>query len=1157
MSAEAVLLALGTTMAKALFHSWLGRTTAADITTDLVDLIDLQLTGVMERRRARRLFERLAEQIAIKLEPFIAVEFEGLPDNERLAAIFAVDTALKKADLRDEVLLAADLDPSVLEQTLRQHVGDLAKASALSSQAVALYDVLLTETCAYLVELRTALPSYTSTAITELLRRETEVSELLEEVLRRLPAPLDIGRGGDPDAAFELKYRRRIAQQLDRLQLFGITVGEEVRRYALSVAYITLTARHMPATKDRPREKLDSLEPRARQSASTTRIFDDIAAEHEGVTDNVRVDTILREADAHLLRGEAGSGKTTLLQWLAVRSARREFADELSPWNETVPFFLQLRRYVGHDLPAPEHFLLHTARNLSEQMPRGWVHRVLESGRGLILIDGVDELPEPERPLARRWIEDLVADFPESRTVVTSRPPAVEDNWLSHIGFSLAELQPMELSDIHAFINHWHRAAAEPLGDDETEAVVRLGDRLATAVQDTPVLRSLATNPLLCAMLCALHRDRQTQLPADRLELYRIAIEMLLERRDVEREVAPASGFSLTLPQKEILLRDFAYWLMVNGRSDADADEVVRCFERRLPGLGLGSTATSSLIYRYLLERSGVLREPVEGRVDFVHRTFQEYLAAKEVVEQDSIDFLIERSHQDQWKEVVVLAAGYARMSERERLIRGLIHRGIVDDTRRHRLHLLAIACLETARELSPDLRSMLEELLQSLIPPTNISDARALSSAGDLAVPLLAQHSDARAVVAAACVRGLSLIGSADAMQALRVFSRDRRVTVTRELIRGWQQFDPETYAEQVLAECSLEYGSLTLRDTALVSSLHHLSRLKSLRVIVPRSCRSLEYLMPAAPIVVSLQADGGALEDFSALSNMPALQHVYIASNVRIKSLTFLAKSPAKSVVIRSCPNLSDISALSGIAVTSLRISGCRAVTDAGVVGTLANCSRLELKGTAIADIDFLDETTVPGLMWLDLSATQVSSLEALRGRYALEVLGLEDCSSLTSIEPLSELSHLRSLSLDGSVGIDDIASVSGCESLAMVSLAGLFRLRNIESLAKLRRLRFVDLSGTSCDSVGPLANLPFLESVYLGLTDQLWDLTPLTELPRLRRLHVANSGFLDWPFLLALSLSRVIVDGRCPRAIREELRRRGCSVLVVSTHPQLSAV
>ena len=76
-------------------------------------------------------------------------------------------------------------------------------------------------------------------------------------------------------------------------------------------------------------------------------------------------DGVLGRSRRALVIGQAGSGKTTLLQWLAVRSALGDFGGSLGGWNDTVPFFIPLRRYVNRSLPAPEEFPLAVGRNLA------------------------------------------------------------------------------------------------------------------------------------------------------------------------------------------------------------------------------------------------------------------------------------------------------------------------------------------------------------------------------------------------------------------------------------------------------------------------------------------------------------------------------------------------------------------------------------------------------------------------------------------------------------------------------------------------------------------------------------------------------------------------------------------------------------------------
>jgi hypothetical protein len=65
-------------------------------------------------------------------------------------------------------------------------------------------------------------------------------------------------------------------------------------------------------------------------------------------------------------------------------------------------------------LPAPEQFLTGVADTIIGTMPPGWVHRQLAEGRGLLLVDGVDQLQTDRRPTVRTWLEDLLDTYPES-----------------------------------------------------------------------------------------------------------------------------------------------------------------------------------------------------------------------------------------------------------------------------------------------------------------------------------------------------------------------------------------------------------------------------------------------------------------------------------------------------------------------------------------------------------------------------------------------------------------------------------------------------------------------------------------------------------------------------------------------------------------------
>lgn len=369
---------------------------------------------------------------------------------------------------------------------------------------------------------------------------------------------------------------------------------------------------------------------------------------------------------------------------------------------------------------------------------------------------------------------------------------------------------------------------------------------------------------------------------------------MLLERRDLEREIG--SEQRLSLPEKLILLQEFAYWLVLNEQSDATYQIALDRFAHRLQFMPDVKLSAEEVV-RFMLVRSGLLREPIPGRIDFIHRTFfQEYLAAVEVVELGNIPMLVSRAAEDNWREVVVLAAGACHRSQREVLFfRGLIDRGHKDVTNRHTLWLVAVACVETAREVSPAIRREIFDCLGELLPPQNMSEAKkALSSAGELALDALEKKfKSARATEVAACIRTATLVGGEASLHLLSNYSNDNRITVQRALLRAWQLHDmPEQYAETVLADAHLVRGDVTLSDASLLPHVKKYLK-KNLKKRYPSSC-----------------ATNHSIPSTSATSHSSrVLTHGSMATSRPLTSLKTIPNSPSSTLRIANTSMTSEL--------------------------------------------------------------------------------------------------------------------------------------------------------------------------------------------------------------------------------------------------------
>jgi hypothetical protein len=511
---------------------------------------------------------------------------------------------------------------------------------------------------------------------------------------------------------------------------------------------------------------------------------------------------------------------------------------------------------------------LHAARSaLAGGQPAGWAHRVLRAGRGLLLIDGIDEIPDEQREEVRRWMRELMGDFPGNLWLVTSRPSAVREDWLAGEEFTELSLSPMARHETAAFVRRWHDAA---------DADPDLADVLLGAMRTNADLGRLAVNPLMCGLLCALHRERHGFLPNSRKDLYDAALAMLLERRDVERSVAVPDSLRLSKETQVQLLQKLAHWMIRNDRAEMEQADAIAQFGRALSQMA-HVDASPEEVFRHLLDRSGLLREPAEGRVDFVHRTFQDYLGAKAAVEEGDFPLLLDNAHRDQWEDVIRMAVAHARPAERARLLLGLITETDVDDfgahfveetpngrgLRRLSFHriLLAAACLEQATELDPTVRDEVTRMTAYLLPPQFREIAGMLADrSGSLVLGLLPGPEGLTDREAEFTVVAASRTGLDAALPVLARYRNHPSLDVRRQLVGAWHRFDTDEYAREIVAH---------LDPKDLYFTAHHIDHLRALRAMGGRS--RIQIAREHDPEVLTEHIDAERLTHLWLLAGLP----------------------------------------------------------------------------------------------------------------------------------------------------------------------------------------------------------------------------------------------------------------------------------------------
>lgn len=408
-----------------------------------------------------------------------------------------------------------------------------------------------------------------------------------------------------------------------------------------------------------------------------------------------------------VLLGDPGSGKSTFVNFVALclagealQSPRanltllttplpkedEEGQDEESPqtWEHgpLLPVRVVLRDFVARGLPASgvrataDHLWcfmkteLQTA-SLADYAPH--LHQELLTKGGLILLDGLDEVPEAHRRRTqiREAVEDFAAVFARCRILVTGRTYAYQQQDWRLTNFEVTVLAPFSAGQIRRFVDRWYAHVAELRHLDGRDSQGRAED-LKRAIFDGERLRGLAERPLLLTLMASLHAWRGGSLPEKREELYADAVNLLIDRWESQRVVRDAQG------KVAVIQPSLAEWLQVDrdrvrgflnelafaghaahpdltGTADVAEKELVA----GLMGLSRNPDVRPQRLVEYLSQRAGLLVPRGVGVYTFPHRTFQEYLAACHLTDHDFPDLLagLARREPGRWREVALLAA--------------------------------------------------------------------------------------------------------------------------------------------------------------------------------------------------------------------------------------------------------------------------------------------------------------------------------------------------------------------------------------------------------------------------------------------------------------------------------------------------------------------
>jgi energy-coupling factor transporter ATP-binding protein EcfA2 len=454
-----------------------------------------------------------------------------------------------------------------------------------------------------------------------------------------------------------------------------------------------------------------------------------------------------------IIVGSPGAGKSTLLRFLALdifatepllRQLRERWPGYLPIWI-SFPFWTrQIASAAAGTVASLERIVAQWLELQGEPGLVPLVSRALAEGQVILLVDGVDEWFDEAAAGTALTLLNAMVQRRQCPVVVSSRPYGERVLRNLDAAWERRELAPLTSGQQVEFATTWFEVGAEV-----TPARARAKAQAFVAeIRRSSELVEVAGVPLLFGGLIAL-RLSGANLPRSRFKAYAELAARLLDVQPAARDLASLRSRhsdELDRDTRERVLCALAFHIQEHTTAHETVDALTKTtatafckgfLERELELPPHEAHRRAAQLIDLGEQSLGVLVQKSPRDVGFLHRVFQEFLAAKHLSTQDlDVQLDVVRAHatEARWRDILLFTTYFlTRASEIDRVVTVLEEKKVGDPDRDWSVTLLladiAFGTMsrkpETVRRLAADLftevetgtvASLREEVLRRVI---------------------------------------------------------------------------------------------------------------------------------------------------------------------------------------------------------------------------------------------------------------------------------------------------------------------------------------------------------------------------------------------------------------------------------------------------------